>query len=130
MEGDVMSTGMIVLIILGIIAGAALIITIAVLTLPKLKAYLKSRKEKKARQKVAFGDTRKIINSNAEEILKNAPKMTMEDLERMCEDTPYFAVDMDIDTEELSDFTSIKTEEVGNDFDEFMDGNGGIVVFD
>jgi hypothetical protein len=101
-----------------------------VLTLPKLKAYLKSRKEKKARQKVAFGDTRKIINSNAEEILKNAPKMTMEDLERMCEDTPYFAVDMDIDTEELSDFTSIKTEEVGNDFDEFMDGNGGIVVFD
>lgn len=124
-----MGAGMIALIILGIVAGVA-IVTIAVLTLPKLKSYLKSRKEKKQRQKVAFGDTRKIINNNAEEILQKAPKMTMEELERICEETPYFVVDVDTDTEETSDFTSIKTEETGKDLESFMQRNGGIVVFD
>jgi len=125
-----MGAGMIALIILGIVAGVAIIVTIAVLTLPKLKSYLKSRKEKKQRQKVAFGDTRKIINNNAEEILQKAPKMTMEELERICEETPYFVVDVDTDTEETSDFTSIKTEETGKDLESFMQRNGGIVVFD
>ncbi len=125
-----MGAGTIALIVLGVIAGVAIIVTIAKLTLPKLKEYLKSRKEKKERQKVAFGDTRKIINNNAEEILKKAPKMTMEELERVCEETPYFVVDVDTDTEETSDFTSIKTEEVGKDVESFMQSNGGIVVFD
>lgn len=125
-----MSTGMIALIILGIVAGIAIIVTIAVLTLPKLKSYIKSRKEKKQRQKVAFGDTRKIINNNAEKILQKAPKMTMEELEKICEETPYFVVDVDTDTEEISDFTSIKTEETGKKLESFMQRNGGIVVFD
>ncbi len=125
-----MSTEIIALIILGVAAGVVLIVTIAVLTLPKLKAYLKKRKEKKERQKVTFGDTRKIINNYAEEILQKAPKMTMEELERICEETPYFVVDVDDDTEEISDFTSIKTEETGKDLESFMQNNGGIVVFD
>lgn len=125
-----MSAGMVTLIILGIAVAIATVVYIAVLTLPKLKSYLKSRKEKKERQKVAFGDTRKIINNNAEEILQKAPKMTREELERICEDTPYFVVDVDTDTEETSDFTSIKTEETGKDLENFMQRNGGIVVFD
>lgn len=125
-----MGAGMITLIILGIAVAVAVVVYIAVLTLPKLKSYLKSRKEKKERQKVAFGDTRKIINNNAEEILQKAPKMTREELERICEETPYFVVDVDTDTEETSDFTSIKTEETGKDLENFMQRNGGIVVFD
>ena len=126
-----MGTGTILLIILGLAAGVTLIVTIAILTLPKLKAYLKKRKEKKKNQKIAFGDTRKIINNNAEEILqKSNNKMTMDDLERMCENTPYFVVDVDTDTEETSDFTQINTEEAGKDLDSFMQSNGGIVVFD
>lgn len=125
-----MSAGMVTLIILGIAVAVATVVYIAVLTLPKLKSYLKSRKEKKERQKVAFGDTRKIINNNAEEILQKAPKMTREELERICEETPYFVVDVDTDTEETSDFTSIKTEETGKDLENFMQRNGGIVVFD
>lgn len=125
-----MGTGTIVLIILGALAGIALIVTIAHLTLPKLKAYLKKRKEKKQKTKVAFGETKKIINENAEEILKQAPKMTMEDLERMCEETPYFVVDVDDVTEETSEFTSIQTEEVGDDVESLMKAKDGIVVFD
>lgn len=119
-----------IILVIAAAASVALIATIAVLTLPKLKEYLKKRKEKKARQKVAFGDTRKIINNNAEEILRKAPKMTMEELERICDETPYFAVDIDMDTEETTDFTSIKTEETDKDFEEFMRDKGGIVVFD
>lgn len=124
-----MGADIIAIIILGIAASVTLIVTITVLTLPKLKEYLKKRKEKKKRTKVAFGDTKKIINSNAEEILKNAPTMKMEDLERICDETPYFVVDIDEDTEKISDFTSIKTEEIGRDFEEFMQNKGGIVVF-
>lgn len=116
--------------ILGIAAGIVIIVTIAVLTIPKLKEYLKQRKQKKARQKVVFGDTRKIISNNAEEILQKAPKMTMDELERICEETPYFVVDVDEDTEEISDIASIKTEETGKDVENLMRNTDGIVVFD
>lgn len=121
---------LIVLIALAIIAGVAVIVYIAKLTLPKLKEYLKEREIKKERQKVAFGDTRKIINENAVEILKKAPKMTMQDLENICEETPYFVVDYNPDTEETADFTKIKTDEVGEDVESLMANKGGIVVFD
>lgn len=125
-----MTAESIVLLVVYIAEGVALLVCIEKLTLPKLKAYLKERKEKKARQKVAFGDKRKVINENASEILRKAPKMTMEDLEKMCEETPYFVVDYDASSDSISDFTDIKTDDVGNDVEALVRSKDGIVVFD
>ena len=128
-----MNLAILFLIMLGAVLLTITIIEIVRLTLPKLKEIIKKRKEKKKRQKVVFGSTEKIIDKDAKEILKNAPKMTMDDLEKMCEETPYFVVDYDPETEQItSEFEGIKPETVEEDVKDFLDdqANDGIILFD
>lgn len=106
------------------------VITIVYLTAKKLKELIQKRKEKNRKSKVAFGETRKIIKENAREILKNAPSMTMDDLERTCEETPYFVVDYDSETDEVSDYTTIKTDSTDEKIESIMNQNDGIILFD
>ena len=125
---------MIVALIVALIAaGIIAVFSFLFLGLPALKKFIRKRKEKKKKIKVSFGDTKKVINENAREILKNAPRITMDDLEKLYEETPYFVVDYDPETDELtSDIEGIKVEEVGGDLEEFFDENAedGIVLFD
>ncbi len=106
------------------------VITIVYLTAKKLKELIQKRKEKNRKSKVAFGETRKIVKENAREILKNAPSMTMDDLERTCEETPYFVVDYDSETDEVSDYATIKTDSTDEKIESIMNQNDGIILFD
>lgn len=59
--------------------------------------------------------------------------MTMDDLEKMCEDTPYFVVDFDSESGQLtSEFQGIKPKAVGQDVQRLLDeeAEDGIVLFD
>ena len=116
------------LVVTGVIVAA--VITIIYLTAKKLKELIQKRKEKNRKAKVAFGETRKIVEENAQEILANAPSMTMDDLERTCEETPYFVVDYDPNTDEVSDYTTIKTEGTDEKIENIMNQNDGIILFD
>ena len=116
------------LVVAGLIVAA--VITIIYLTAKKLKELIQKRKEKNRKAKVAFGETRKIVEENAQEILANAPSMTMDDLERTCEETPYFVVDYDPNTDEVSDYTTIKTEGTDEKIENIMNQNDGIILFD
>ena len=116
------------LVVAGLIVAA--VITIISLTAKKLKELIQKRKEKNRKAKVAFGETRKIVEENAQEILANAPSMTMDDLERTCEETPYFVVDYDPNTDEVSDYTTIKTEGTDEKIENIMNQNDGIILFD
>ena len=116
------------LVVAGLIVAA--VITIIYLTAKKLKELIQKRKEKNRKAKVAFGETRKIVKENAQEILASAPSMTMDDLERTCEETPYFVVDYDPNTDEVSDYTTIKTESTDEKIESIMNQNDGIILFD
>lgn len=116
------------LVVSGLIV--ATVITIIYLTAKKLKELIKKRKEKNRKSKVAFGKTRKIVEKNAREILANAPSMTMEDLEKTCEETPYFVVDYNPNTDEVSDYTAIKTESTDEKIESIINQNDGIILFD
>ena len=116
------------LVVAGLIV--ATVITIVYLTAKKLKELIQKRKEKNKKSKVAFGETRKIVEENAKEILANAPSMTMDDLERTCEETPYFVVDYDPNTDEVSDYTTIKTESTDEKIESIMSQNDGIILFE
>ncbi len=116
------------LVVAGVIVAA--VITIIYLTAKKLKELIQKRKEKNRKAKVAFGETRKIVKENAQEILASAPSMTMDDLERTCEETPYFVVDYDPNTDEVSDYTTIKTESTDEKIESIMNQNDGIILFD
>lgn len=116
------------LVVSGLIVAA--VITIVYLTAKKLKELIQKRKERNNKSKVAFGETRKIIKENVQEILENAPSITMDDLERTCEETPYFVVDYNPDTDEVSDYTTIKTESTDERLESIMSQNDGIILFD
>ena len=115
------------LVVAGLIV--ATVITIVNLTINKLKELIQKRFDKKKKSKVAFGETRKIVQENAKEILDNSPSMTMDDLEKICEETPYFVVDYDPDTDEVSDYTTIKTEGTDDKIEKLMHKNDGIILF-
>lgn len=116
------------LIVTGLIV--ATVITIGYLTAQKLKKLIQERMERNKKAKVAFGKTRKIVEENAREILENAPSVTMDDLEKMCEETPYFVVDYDPTTDEVSDYTTIKTESTDEKIDRITSQSDGIILFD
>lgn len=116
------------LVVAGLMVTA--VITIVYLTAKKLKELIQKRKEKNRKSKVAFGETRKIVEESAREILANAPSMTMEDLEKTCEETPYFVVDYDPNTDEVSDYTTIKTDSTDEKIENIMSQNDGIILFD
>lgn len=107
------------------------VITIAYLSRKKLKEIIRKRKEKNKKSKVAFGYTRKIVKKNAREILEKAPSMTMEDLERTCEEIPYFVADYDSNTDEVSNYTAIKTDSIDKNIENIIrQSNDGIFLVD
>lgn len=131
-EGDsmVIVIPAIVALLVAAIAVAA-VITIAFLTAPKLKKLIRERKEKKKKAEVAFGKTKEIVRNNLGEILKNAPKMTPEELDRISDETPYFVVDYDLETDEASDFTFIKTDGTDEKIESILSqSDNGIILFD
>lgn len=121
-----------IIVLLAVIAGliASTVITIGYLTVKKLKELIQKRKEKSRESKVVFGAMGKIVEKDAREILANAPSMSMEELERICEETPYFVVDYDPNTDEVSDYTTIKTECTDEKIKSIIEQNDGIILFD
>lgn len=108
--------------------GAAAVITLAVFTFIKLKELIRDRL---AKSKVVFGNTKKTVNKNAKIILDSAPTMKMKDLEEMSEDeNEYFIVNYDEDTEEVTDFTTIVADEVEEKVANVLDDTEGVVVFE
>lgn len=126
--GAMIVSSIVTLIVTGLFV--ATVITIAYLTAGKLKDLIQKRMERNKKAKVAFGKTRKIVNENVREILENAPSVTMDDLERICEETPYFVVDYNPDTDEVSSYTTIKTEGTDEKIERITSQNSGIILFD
>lgn len=108
--------------------GAVAVITLIVFTFIKLKELIRDRIKK---SKVAFGNTKKVVNSNAKKILDAAPTMKMKDLEELSEDeNEYFIVNYDEDTDEVTDFTTIRAEEVEEKVENVLDDTDGIIIFE
>lgn len=122
--------GVSILIAIAVGAAAAVTIVLICLTIKKLKELIKKRLDQKKKSKVAFGSTRKIVNGHAKEILARAPSMSMTELEDLADETPYFIVDYDAETDEESDLAAIQAESAEENVEALFDRNDGIVLFD
>lgn len=112
---------------IGVIAVA--VIYIAYLTVSKLKELIRARKEKNAKQRVAFGKTSRILEENAREIIQAAPSMTMEELEEVCDENPFFVVNYDPETDEVIDYQTIKTDRTDEKVSNIIKDEG-IILFE
>lgn len=118
-------------ILAGLVAGALIVavIYIAYLSVKKLKELIIKRKEKNAKQQVAFGKTSRILEENAREIINSAPSMTMDELENVCDENPYFVVNYDPATDEVIDYQTIKTDGTDKKVNDIVKDKG-IILFD
>jgi hypothetical protein len=123
---------MLLAFLLGLLAVAATIavITIAVMGAKWLKNYILKRKEENKNHKVVFADTRDVVDDYLRSKADAAYEISMSELEEMCEKTPFVAVDLDRNTDELENYEGIKADEVDENFSVNMKKHEGILIFD
>ena len=90
---------MLLAFLLGLLAVAATIAVIAIvlLTFNWVKDYITKRMKSHNAHKVAFADTRETVDEYVKNKSSEAEEVSMEDLERMCDETPFVAADIDED---------------------------------
>lgn len=117
------------LIGLAIAIAAIAIITLVVLGVMWLKDFIKKKMAEKENHKVAFADTREIVDDYIKNKADNSDEISMDDLERMCNDTPYVAACIDNETGEISGYEAVKAEQVEAGLQNKLKEQEGMLVF-
>ena len=120
-------------LLFGIIHALLVVVAIIIgaLSLKWIIGYIKKKyKEKKEHEKIVFADTEEVINDYLKEKIKETEPISMEELEKMCEDKPYVAAYYDEETDELRDVEAFKPEDIDTKAKQYMEGSDGIIVVD
>lgn len=117
--------------LLGLLAAVATIVVIAVAIISGkwLKEYVAKKLKNRENHKVAFADTREVVDDYIKSKAANSEEVSMEDLERMCEETPYVAAVVDEDGE-ISEYEGFTSSEYNENFKARMKRQKGMVVLE
>ena len=120
---------MLLAFLLGLLAVAATIAVIAIvlLTFNWIKDYITKRMKSHNAHKVAFADTRETVDEYVKNKSSEAEEVSMEDLARMCDETPFVAADIDEDGN-ITRFEGIKAEDVDTQVKLRMKQQNGMIV--
>lgn len=123
---------MILAFLLGLLAVAATIAIIKIIVMGAkwLKNYILKRKEANKNHRVVFADTRDVVDDYLKTKADEADEISMNELEELCEKTPFVAVDLDRNTDELENYEGIKAEQVDENFSANLKKHDGILIFD
>ena len=121
---------MLIAFLLGLLAVMATIavIVVSVLSGKWLKNFVSDKLKNRKKHKVAFADTREIVDEFLAEEADAAKEISMEDLEKMCRDTPYISAIINSDTGEITDYEGIKPSEITAKFKAGMKQQNGMVI--
>ena len=120
---------MLLAFLLGLLAVAATIAVIAIvlLTINWVKDYITKRMRSHNAHKVAFADTRETVDEYVKSKSSDAEEVSMEHLERMCDETPFVAADIDEDGN-ITRFEGVKAEDVDPQVKLRMKQQNGMIV--
>lgn len=117
------------LIGLAVVLATVAVIAIALMCGKWLKGYIQNRMKVKAKHKVAFADTKEVVDDYLKNKAEGADEISMDDLERMCNETPFVSAYVD-EEGNVSDYEGIKAEEVDMNFKARMKQQEGMLVFE
>lgn len=122
---------MLIAFLLGLLAVVATIVIIAVSVIcgKWLKEYVEKKLKNREKHKVAFADTKEVVDDYIKSKAANSAEISMEDLERMCEETPYVAAVVDEDGE-ISEYEGFTSSEYNENFKDRMKQQKGMVVLE
>lgn len=121
---------MLVAFLLGLLATLEAIAVVAVLSMgfKWLKKYVIEKLKNREKHKVAFADMREIVDECIAQKVDSADEISMDDLERMCAQTPYVSAILDDETGEITDYEGIKAEETDANFKARMKQQKGMII--
>lgn len=122
---------MITAFLIGLLAVVMVIAVIAVAVIcgKWLKEYVAKKLKNRDKHKVAFADTREVVDDYIKSKAANSEGVSMEDLERMCEETPYVAAVVDEDGE-ISEYEGFTSSEYNENFKARMKQQKGMVILE
>lgn len=117
--------------LMGLVAVLAVvaIVTVAIMCGKWLKGYIENRLKQKEKHKVAFADTREVVDDYLKNKAEESDEISMDDLERMCDETPFVSAYVD-EAGNVTDYEGIKAEEVDANFKARMKQQEGMLVFE
>ena len=123
-----MTIALFLLGLLGVLAVVA-IIHLLYLGMQWLKMKIKQRLAAKHAHKVVFGDTKAIVEEYLAEDINKRQGISMEDLEKMCEEAPYFTAEID-DKNNVSEYEVYKADDVEERLEQKIKARKGVIVFE
>lgn len=114
--------------LLSVVATIAIIV-VAVICGKWLKEYVAKKLKNREKHKVAFADTKEVVDDYIKSKAANSEEVSMEDLERMCEETPYVAAVVDEDGE-ISEYEGFTSSEYNENFKSRMKQQKGMIVLE
>lgn len=122
---------MLILFLMGLVAVIATIVTIvvAIISGKWLKEYVLKKLKNRKNHKVAFADTKEVVDEYLKNKADESDEISMEDLEKMCEDTPFVAAVVD-EEGEIDEYEGFKAEEYNENFAARMKQQKGMVILE
>lgn len=120
---------MLTLFLIGLLAVVATIVIIAVAVIGGkwLKEYVAKKLKNREKHKIAFADTREVVDEYLKNKAETSDEISMEDLEKMCEETPFVAAVVDEDGE-ISEYEGFKAKDCNENFASRMKQQKGMVI--
>ncbi len=121
---------MVLAFLIGLLAviGVISVIYVAYLTAKWIKEKISFRLKNRSKHKIVFADTREVVDDFLKNKLDSTEEIPMDDLERMCEKTPYVMADYDEETHSITDFEGIKANEIESHITNLLKTNSGMLV--
>lgn len=106
----------------------AIVVTIVVVLCAKwLIEYVKKKLKGKEKHKVAFADTREVVDEYLKDKANRTDEISMDELERMCESSPYVAALVD-EEGEISEYEGFEAEKYNENFIARLKQQKGMIV--
>lgn len=105
------------------------IIVVAIICGTWLKDYVARKLKNRDKHKVAFADTREVVDDYIKSKAADSEEVSMDDLERMCEETPYVAAVVDEDGE-ISEYEGFISSKYNENFKARMKQQKGMIILE
>lgn len=116
--------------LMGLLAATATIIVIkvAVMSGKWLMGYVIKKLKNYKNHKVAFADTREVVDDYIKSRAYNSEEISMEELERMCEEKPYTAAVIDEQGDIIGEYEGFMADSCNENFKAHMKQQEGMII--
>lgn len=122
---------MITAFLIGLLVGLATFVVTFILNITALwlVEFVKKKLRTRKNHKVAFADTREVVDDYIKNEVDGAKEISMEDLEKLCEESPYVAAVVD-ENGDIGEYEGFKTDKINENFSANIRKQHGMIIVD